>query len=541
MFAALPAVAPAYRLFGEVTADPDHRDTLHLVSFLEQFPQDPLAGEVRAALSRQGVVVPERKGQLALALAGSTTEHYDALILAQQNEVIAWTRRGVGPVNRRSKKTKFHHVLRADDARETLASFAGMEEAFLCVNEFKGWRQLRLLTALNALFVDIDFHEADGSIPSLGIMKAVAEARINHLDRIGFALPSLVVYSGRGVHLYWSHNRVRQGELARWAEMQSWLQQTLDSDPKATDATRLMRLIGTVHGTTGTSVTAERSGPAYEFESLYQRYLVTTGQCKAPDIDALEEDEEARGPARAAVHDMAAYRTRVGQRPPVQSGIYGWFQLVYQDLHAIIAHHGWEGRVPEGQRNTLLFHLSVALSWFTSADALADEIARENQTLIGLPKGEAATNTSSVLRAAQATKAAQMDMATGTAPKVVMAKAREAQLRQTRRANVGEFRYGASRKRLWRDLSSLIPDDLIPSLRAIIPDHVWVERRREREQARNRVAEGRYASRNGDRREMLEQRRNLAFVLRSGGYSWDHVGAVLGVSSEAARKLGARH
>lgn len=521
MLSALPSVDPAYRLYGAAADDPLHQATLQLVSLLEQIPNHPAADEVRSRLVRDGVVVPIRRGQLSLALADSATAHYDALISSQQHDIVAWTPAGFGPPSPRTKKPKEHHVLRAGDAREQLAALTGLSDAYLCPNEFKGWRRRSLLKTLNCLYVDVDFHD-EGEVPSRDVLQMVAEEKIGLLHHAQFPLPSIVVFSGRGFHLYWCHAPLPESELARWSEIQSWLQVTLDSDPRATDATRYLRLIGSVHGRTGTRVDAERIGPAYDFDGLYRRWLLATGRTGLGGEEALAEAEAAQEsdatPAeRATVLDLNITRARLGEPIRLQRGIYHWFDAVYRDLRRIIEANDWKGKVPEGHRNSLLYHLAVSLSWFTRADALADEIIRENAEMVGLPPTAAKNATMSILRNALATQSLQ-------------AKAAEA----------GDLRYRLSRQRLWRDLSPIIPEFLLPQLRAIIPDDLWAERQRLKQSRRNRVAEGRYQRTADELRALQAARRDLAVIFRAQGRSWASIGESLGISADSARKLAGR-
>lgn len=528
MLSALPTVASAYRLYGDAAGNPLHRETLQLVSLLEQLPDHPAATEARSQLERAGVVVPIRRGQLALALAGSTTAHYDALILDQQHHIVAWTPNGFGPVNKRSGRPKEHHSLPVNEAREKLAAFNNINDAFLCPNEFHSWRRRALLRSLNALYVDVDFHN-EGSTPAgTDQMQMVAEERIGWLERVGFPLPSLLVYSGRGFHFYWSHLPLPETELARWSEVQRWLQVMLDSDPRATDPTRYLRLIGTVHGKTGGTVTAERIGPSYQFEALYRGFLMATGRDQEvlspeDDVAALELAQEEEGEATsltlpgAAIHDLNTKRSRAGLRPHLQRGIAGWFDLVYRDIRTIIEYHGWKGQVPEGNRNTLLFHLAVSLAWITRSEALDDEVARENAQMVGLPTRQAKSITSSIVK-----------------------RARDTQRVQAEAAKKGDLRYRLSRRTLWRDLSPLVPEELVERLRAVIPDDVWRARRQERQQQRNRIAEGRYEYQADALRRLQGMRREIAALLHLQGYGWSSIGEHLGISADAARKLASR-
>ena len=62
------------------------------------------------------------------------------------------------------------------------------------------------------------------------------------IEAAGLPMPTLAVFSGHGVHAYW--RLTEPMEPTRWAELQSRLIATLQSDPACKNPERLMRLPG---------------------------------------------------------------------------------------------------------------------------------------------------------------------------------------------------------------------------------------------------------------------------------------------------------
>lgn len=539
--ATLPVVAPVYSTFG-VTAD-DHGSRgaiLRMVSLLEREPDHPAAPAAREELLKHGVVVPKRRGQLALSFSSSVS-HYDALISDQQDDLLVRTPDGHGNIKEGGRGKDRHalkkwHKLSPGNAREQMEGLTGATNAFLCPAEFKNWRRRSLLTAMNALYVDIDFHD-DDTPPTMGTLQRIAGERVRVIDDTGFPIPTNIHYTGRGFHLYWAHTRLPERSVARWTEVEQWLANTLSGDTNAMDACRLLRVVGTVHGAVGREVTAERIGPSYDFEYLYQQFRLALGHGEVldeidDDGDAAIELEDAQEDERpsAVVRDLGAQRARAGvasvrhghMRAPYQRSIWSWWDLVYRDIRKIIEFHQWQGNVPEGYRNLLLHHLAVALSWFsTSPDALANEIAAENAAMIGLAPEEAEQQTAHVIKRARATQIAQAHAAEG-----------------------GDFRYRMKRNTLWNKLGKLIPAELIPQMRCIIPDDVWQERRRERERNRSRLitpdGRGRYLMTGAARSDLAQERRDAAHLMRAIGIGWGEIANHLGITAQYARELAAK-
>ncbi len=367
-------------------------------------------------------------------------EHFELLHTPDQyGTAILWERQGQG---------KRWHKLAPYDPHipALLRAQVGMLDCFITVNEFRWWRQVDNLKSLRALYVDID-----RPLSLEDIEDALHEAKL--------PWPSLIVWSGRGVHLYWLHAPMPAQVLPVWQRCQDVIIKALlfaGADPAAKDCARVMRMSGTINAKNGAVVLGHIYDPEpWNWHSLCDEIL-------GPRVE----------PKAAQVRDLATARADRGQRLRTGS-IYDWWHLVYRDLIAIAEKH-WFGGIPEGHRDQFLFLSSVALSWFAHPSTLEAELTRRAQTWTpGLKAREVRAAIDSSLKRAQRAAAGETVLFNG----------------QTR-----DPRYWYKRETLHGLMAPLIDAELAPTLRAIVSDEIREQHRRETEAKRDRVAEGRYAS-----------------------------------------------
>lgn len=409
-------------------------------------------------------------------LLETPANHRDFLAPSQKNSLIAWCK---------DQKPAWPKVY--PDAhkamQDQLSRWVGQPDTFITPNEFYGWRLIRLLSCINALYVDIDCH--DGSDID---MQRMAWDAVAALERAHAPLPNVIVYTGRGIHLYWTlDTALPAAALPRWQACQRALVKLLEGDSQSADATRVLRMIGTTNSKANNwKVTAEIVVPQrYRFDELADDILPFT---------------------RAEIRDLSAARARkkAEKGPRKASGtIFDRWHHVYQDLHRILDFH-WFGGVPEGHRNTMLFHLSNALSWFTRHEALEDEIAAIGRTQIpSLSNREVRDYTGPIVKRAQAAAAGQL-LSYGN--------------------QMVDPRYRYRRQTLYDALSPLIPSELLPSMRAIIPDELAHERREARDKARHADSNTGQGVRKGN-----AEKRTQAVKMRSQGLPVEHISQALEV------------
>lgn len=360
-------------------------------------------------------------------------QHYGMLHQPAHGTAILWERSAGG--KRWTKIAPGHSAIPA-----MLAPHEGRQDRFISVNEFHGWRLVKLLRSLRACYVDID-----GCTDLSLALETLREAELPP--------PSAVVNSGRGLHLYWLHQPLPAQALGVWQRVQNTLLaalQDIGGDPAARDCTRVLRLVGSVNSKSASLVQGLVLDPQpWDFRLLCDEVL------------GYREPEK-----RAEVRSLAVARAR--QQRPISDlgragGIYHRWQLVYNDLAQIASWH-FLGGIPEKNRNNWLFLNAVALSWFAEPATLADELGQ-------LAKAWTPTQTAEDIRDAlkqpleRAQKAADARKSLGDDCKYL--------------PDDKEPRYRYSRARLYELMQPLIPADEAHKLRAIIPESIWAARQRE--------------------------------------------------------------
>ena len=191
----------------------------------------------------------------------------------------------------------------------------------------------------------------------------------------------------------------------------------------------------------------------------------------------------------------------------MQGSIYARWHLVYQDLLKISEQH--HHAIPKGHRDKWLFLCGVALSWFTHPQGIEFEIASLGRHT-DLDPGDYQDATSPNLKRA-------LDAAAGK--------------KMTWQGQTIDARYRFRRQTLYDWMQPLIPAALLPSLRAIIPDGLATTRGTERQKARNRAAEGHYATNYTKEgvRASNEEKRTTARLLRARGHTYRAIAKACGV------------
>lgn len=414
--------------------------------------------------------------QLSLDLS-QPINHHERLHGAAHGTVIYW--------ERRAGKDRWSKVEPGDPVQQLISGLAGAPDTFISANQFHGWRLVRLIKSLRACYVDID-----GSSDLEEALALLRAARI--------PAPSFVVYSGRGMHLYWLLQPTPGQALPVWQRVQDVLIKALASigaDPAARDCARMLRLVGTTHSKSGNEV----------------RGVVLTDTLWTLH-ELADEVLGAREAKRSKVYDLAAAGARKGRasgRNRWQGSIYGWWYLVYQDM-VKISQYKWPNGVPPGYRDRVLFIMAVALSWFSEPATLYTEILSTAKEMTpSLEEHEIATTMASVLKRAARRAAGEHDHYNG---------------------KDYDPRYNYSAESLRKYLVDVIPAELHSQLRTLAPAEVILARKQAREAARNRVAEGRYEQTREQYLKAAKAKTASARLLKAQGKTAKEIAAELGIS-----------
>ena len=416
-------------------------------------------------------------GQLGLPF-NDPFEHFQMLHDEQRATAILWHRQAQG--NRWIKLNPTDPMI-----PEILRAHEGKQDTYITPNEFNGWRLIRLLKSLRSTYVDLD-----GQTDIYAVLDRLHENRLPD--------PSAMLYSGRGLHLYWLHDPVPAQVLPVWQLMQDELIRVLKplgADAAAKDCTRLLRLSGTVNSKSADQVVGHvLDGHRWPFRSLAN--------------EVLGERRKS-----AEVRDLRARRKASDKA--IKGSIYARWHMVYHDLLKISAAHGHS--IPTGQRDKWLFLAGCSLSWFTHPEGIEAEISSIGRTETDLSAADFADAIQPNLKRAR-------DAAEGK--------------KMLWNGQSVDTRYRFRRQTLFNWLEPIIPATLLPQLRAIIPDGLATERESARQKNRDRATEGRYRTKYTLQvvRASNAEKRAQARSLRDGGASFRCIAAELAVSYETIRK-----
>ena len=419
--------------------------------------------------------------QLGLPLP-TPAEHGDLLHSGQRHgAVLIW--------QQRAAKRKWTKVTPSQDLAKAMGIHAGQTDRFVSVNEFDGWRLVKLLRSLRTLYVDLD-NQRDIYL----VLDALLGA--------GIPDPTFIVESGRGLHLYWLLEPLPAQALPVWQAVQDRLIEALaplGADPMARDCTRVLRIVGSINSKTGDTVAGYMvSNQVWTLRRFADEVLVQPQKAE-----------------RAKVSSLQAARAKRVASVAQRSGRYRLWYHRYRDLCLIADHHAFmrAGGLPEGCRDTLLFTLSVALSWFAAPDVLRDEISQIAQTYTpSFTEREVAEYTRQVVIRAEEAHAGGM--------------------REWEGQKV-DPRYRYTTATLRRTLGDLITPELEPQLIALGTPKTDEEKagaERERLAQRDRVDEGRYTQTREQYRAQAKDRASQARTLQAEGVPTRQIASMLSAS-----------
>lgn len=433
----------------------------------------------------------------------SGQSHYDQLHQKPSGIVLLW--RANESKGRWSKLSPYHASVPS-----LLAEQLDQPDRYISVSEFHGWRVVAQLKTLRALFVDIDgLGDVDFCLQS------VAAA--------GLPTPTFIIQSGRGVHLYWQIDPVPAKALGVWQQVEdailtSLQKQGLPVDMKARDCTRVLRLAGSINSKNGAKVHGHVLNDwTWDLHSLANEVLgyrlLNLSEDKKQKALELDKERDAKN---AKIRDFRAAQVRNGIKPNTvpngvkKGSIYQWWQLVYADLITIADQLGG---IKTGHRDTYLFLYAVALSWFASPETLESEIILVARKL--MPE----------FRAKEVQKAIQPNL-----NRVQKFLNGEKVIWQGKERDP---RYWFKRETLFKLLEKIIPTDMYPDLRAILPLEVIQQRKAEADQSRNR--QDRYKDKNTKSgvRASNQEKAAQARELRVSGKTYQAIAKELGVSLNA--------
>ena len=146
------------------------------------------------------------------------------------------------------------------------------DNEYITLNTFyKTYRRIECLKELNALFIDLDTYKT-------GFTKEQILMNLNE-NYFGknIPIPNLIIDSGRGLYLIWLIKKVPSMALPLWKAIEEYFYKILKefgADRQALDATRILRVPGSINSKTNTEVKIiDEYNYLYDLREIQNEYM----------------------------------------------------------------------------------------------------------------------------------------------------------------------------------------------------------------------------------------------------------------------------
>ena len=177
------------------------------------------------------------------------------------------------------------------------------EDVYISMSTFyKPMRRIETIKELTNNFIDLDTYKT--GFTKTQILMNLEENYFNKL----IPRPNLIIDSGRGVALIWNIEKVPHMALPLWKAVQEYLYSQLKefgADRKALDATRILRVAGSINSKSGTRVTIlEKYDYKYTLREIQSEFL--------PDLSEDRQKRKGRPKKVVYIHrERSLYQGRI--------------------------------------------------------------------------------------------------------------------------------------------------------------------------------------------------------------------------------------
>ncbi|MDD7374082.1 MAG: DNA-binding response regulator [Sarcina ventriculi] len=154
------------------------------------------------------------------------------------------------------------------------------DNVYITLNTFyKTYRRIEYLKELNALFIDLDTYKTDFTKEQI-----LMNLNKNYFGK-NIPTPNFIIDSGRGLYLIWLIKKVPSMALPLWKAVEEYFYRSLKefgADRQALDATRILRIPGSINSKTHTEVKIiDNYDYLYDLREIQNEYMPELSE-KAP-------------------------------------------------------------------------------------------------------------------------------------------------------------------------------------------------------------------------------------------------------------------
>jgi hypothetical protein len=397
---------------------------------------------------------------------------------------------------------------------EVLPAYGGVYDVYISQNRFWGPRAVSRLASLSAMYSDLDYYKIPGleGMHPLAAMDLAFEA----LQRARIPHPSLVVATGRGLDLVWTHHSVPRAALPKWNLCQYYIFEALrglGGDPAAKDAARVLRLVGSLNSNTDTLVEAiyeDHGESIWDFGDLADEILpLTREELEERRVHRRESSEKRASKDTRDTRKASKGRDNAEKRFTPYTLALGRLS----DLQRLLSLRELD-KLPPGQRNNWMFAAGTSLAYLVEPQFLERELIQLGKDYASWSEAETRSGMHSVIRRAQDA---------GAGEKVVEWEGKQR-----------DPRYWLTTRKII-EMLGITPEEE-KEMKILISEETKRQRKRERKKQKRRV-EGVIP-----RHEYLakaNEQRGIVQDLRRERMSYRKIGEVLGISRTKAWRLSA--
>ena len=200
-----------------------------------------------------------------------------------------------------SKKKEFSqwHYLVGDLLKQDFDK----ENIYISMSTFyKPIRRIETIKEIGSLFIDLDTYNTEFTKTQI-----LMNLEYNYYNK-SIPTPNLIIDSGRGLTLVWSIEKVPYMALPLWKAIQEYLYSQLKefgADRKALDATRILRVPGSINSKSDTRVSIlEKHEYKYTLREIQNEFL--------PDLDENRNKKKGRPKKVVYIHrERSLYQNRI--------------------------------------------------------------------------------------------------------------------------------------------------------------------------------------------------------------------------------------
>ncbi len=270
----------------------------------------------------------------------------------------------IGQKHPAAAKSWTQRMVAHDDAAFAVDALAGVPDCYISQNAYRSprGRTVSNVSRITSAWVDFDYYnipQFDGITPD-GLLQGVM------VTFPWMPMPTILQDSGRGAYFKWCFTQPLDASLlSQWQRMMDALVRLFDfagADANAKDASRVLRVPGTLNSKSGRTVTARITGPRTSFEA-FRTTVLDAYQVHEQRIQ-LTPDPRPDAPAPT--------RKPLSAKPKQQAQSIRPYQLALDrisDYHTLAQLRG----PMTDYRHRMLFCFAASMVWYRSDMAGIEE------------------------------------------------------------------------------------------------------------------------------------------------------------------------